>query len=305
MAAVVGESNGEIDMNGTKRNKIIYWTLTILVLLPTAGSGFPELFYQWPTRDSSNGSRSGIPTPLSAHGFVLSLAWDKGIKDRLAIHSIADEVNSTMKILVLGASGLVGKNVLAQALAHPAITSVVAPTRRPLVPHPKLTNPVSDRLELLLPDGVARGIDAVVCALGTTLGKAGSKEAFREVDYVLPLAFARSAHEQGSETFVLVSASVASVNSSFFYPRIKGELERDIERVGFKSLTIIRPSLIGGKREESRFAEGIALRLVSVFAPILPNRFHLNPAPIIAAAAVNAVTTAEPGRHFRDSGSLV
>ena len=210
-----------------------------------------------------------------------------------------------MKILVLGASGLVGKNVLAQALAHPAITSVVAPTRRPLVPHPKLTNPVSDRLELLLPDGGARGIDAVVCALGTTLGKAGSKEAFREVDYVLPLAFARSAHEQGSETFVLVSASVASVNSSFFYPRIKGELERDIERVGFKSLTIIRPSLIGGKREESRFAEGIALRLVSVFAPILPNRFHLNPAPIIAAAAVNAVTTAEPGRHFRDSGSLV
>src|SRR3984957_18471142 len=125
-----------------------------------------------------------------------------------------------MKMLLLGASGLVGKNVLAQALAHPAITSVVAPTRLPLAPHPKLTNRVSDRLGSLLSEGVASGVDAVVCALGTTIGKAGSKEAFREVDYVLPLAFARSAHEYGVEIFVLVSASVASVRSAMFYPRI-------------------------------------------------------------------------------------
>ena len=103
-----------------------------------------------------------------------------------------------MQILLLGATGLVGKNVLAQALAHSAITGVVAPTRQPLAPHPKLINPVSNRLESLL--GVTRGVDSVVCALGTTIGKAGSKEAFREVDYVLPLAFARSAREYGVET---------------------------------------------------------------------------------------------------------
>ena len=64
-----------------------------------------------------------------------------------------------MKILLLGSSGLVGKNVLAQALAHPAVISVVAPTRQPLAPHPKLTNPVSDHLESLLSEGVAWGID--------------------------------------------------------------------------------------------------------------------------------------------------
>jgi uncharacterized protein YbjT (DUF2867 family) len=210
-----------------------------------------------------------------------------------------------MKMLLLGASGLVGKNVLAQALAGPAITSVVAPTRRPLAPHPKLTNPVSDHLESLLPAGVAGGVDAVVCALGTTISKAGSKEAFREVDYVLPLAFARSAHEYGTETFVLVSASVASVSSAIFYPRIKGEIERDLEPVGFKSLTIIRPSLIGGERDEPRFREGIALRLMSIFAPILPKKFHVNPAPTIAAAILSAVTAAEPGLHFRYAESMV
>ena len=210
-----------------------------------------------------------------------------------------------MKILLLGASGLVGKNVLAQAFTHPAIANVVAPTRRPLAPHPKLINPVSDHLESLLSEGVAWGIDGVVCALGTTISKAGSKEAFRGVDYVLPLAFARSAHEQGAETFVLVSASVASVSSAIFYPRVKGEIERDIELVGFKSLTIVRPSLIGGEREEPRFREGIALRVMSLFAPILPKKFHVNPAPTIAAVCLGAITTAEPGRHFRYAESLV
>jgi uncharacterized protein YbjT (DUF2867 family) len=210
-----------------------------------------------------------------------------------------------MKILLLGASGLVGKNVLAQALAHPAVTSVVAPTRHSLAHHTKLINPVSDHLESLLSEGVASGIDGVVCALGTTISKAGSKEAFREVDYVLPLAFARSAHEHGAETFVLVSASVASISSTMFYPRIKGEIERDVELVGFKSLTIVRPSLIGGERDEPRLREGIALRLMSIFAPILPKKFHVNPAPTIAAAILDAVTTAEPGRHFRYAKSLV
>jgi uncharacterized protein YbjT (DUF2867 family) len=210
-----------------------------------------------------------------------------------------------MKLLLLGATGLVGKNVLAQALAHPAITSVVAPTRLPLAPHPKLVNPVSDRLESLLFEGVAQGADAVICALGTTIGKAGSKDAFREVDYVLPLAFARSAHGQGAETFVLVSASGASVSSPFFYARIKGEIERDIALVGFKSLTIVRPSLIGGEREDPRFLEGVALRLLKVLAPVLPKKFHVNPAPTIAAACLSAVRTSESGLHFRYPESLV
>jgi len=209
-----------------------------------------------------------------------------------------------MKILLLGASGLVGKNVLAQAFTHPAITSVVAPTRQPLAPHPKLTNPMSDRLESLLPGGVARGVDAIVCALGTTISKAGSREAFREVDYALPLAFARSAHEHGAQTFVLVSASVASVSSAMFYPRIKGEIERDIKLVGFKSLTIVRPNLIGGERDEPRFREGVAIRLMNIFAPILPKKFHVNPASTVAAASLSAATTAEPGLHFRCAEGL-
>ena len=98
-----------------------------------------------------------------------------------------------MKILILGATGLVGRSALAQAVTHPAVTQVIAPTRRPLPRSSKLTNPVSDQLELLLPEVPTWGLDAVICALGTTKGKSGSNEAFRQVDYVLPLAFARLA----------------------------------------------------------------------------------------------------------------
>jgi hypothetical protein len=90
-----------------------------------------------------------------------------------------------------------------------------------------------------------------------------------------------------------------------FYPRIKGEIERDIELLGFKSLTIVRPSLIGGERKEPRFIEGIAVRLMSIVAPILPKKLHVNPAPTIAAACLRAVTTAESGRHFWYPETLV
>jgi len=210
-----------------------------------------------------------------------------------------------MNILLLGATGLVGRNVLAQALANPAVTRVIAPTRRPVEPHSKLTNSVSDRLEALLCEGINQGIDGAVCCLGTTIKKAGSREAFRQVDYALPLKFARDAHEHGVDTFVLVSASTSSVNSAMFYSRIKGEVERDIRLVGFRSLTIVRPSLIGGQRDEPRLMEQVALRLLPVLAPILPKKLQINPADKIAVACLNAVIAGDPGVHIRNAESLV
>src|SRR5271156_5236346 len=210
-----------------------------------------------------------------------------------------------MKVLILGATGLVGQSTLVQAVTHPAITQVIAPTRTPLPPRSKLANPVAERLELLLSEVLTWEVDAVICALGTTSGKAGSKEAFRQVDYVLPLAFSRLAHQQGAETFALVSAIGASINSSFFYARTKGEVERDIKLVGFRSLTILRPGIIGGKRAESRFAEGVALGLSRILAPILPKKFHVNPAAKIAGALLDSITAAEPGCHYRYAESLV
>jgi uncharacterized protein YbjT (DUF2867 family) len=119
------------------------------------------------------------------------------------------------------------------------------------------------------------------------------------------LSFARLAHQAGTQNFALVSAIGASADSSFFYARVKGELERDVREIGFRSLTILRPGMIEGEREEFRFAETLALKLSHFLAPVLPKRFHVNPARKIAQVLVDAVATAEPGCHFRYSDSLV
>jgi uncharacterized protein YbjT (DUF2867 family) len=131
--------------------------------------------------------------------------------------------------------------------------------------------------------------------LGTTQAKAGSKEAFRYVDHELPIAFGKAAHAAGVETYAIVTAMGASEDSMSFYYRTKGELERGIKEIGFRSLTICRPSLIGGERNEARSAEGAALALARLLAPILPKKFHVNPADVIAAALLNAVIVAKTG----------
>src|SRR5246500_4564950 len=129
-----------------------------------------------------------------------------------------------MTVSMLGATGLVGSTVLKQALSQGAISEVVTPTRRPLAPQNKLVNPVNLRLDDLAPRVKSWGVDAAVCALGTTKAKGVSQEAFPYVDYTLPLVFAKAAHGASVETFALVSAIGAATNSMFFYARTKGEV---------------------------------------------------------------------------------
>jgi uncharacterized protein YbjT (DUF2867 family) len=200
-----------------------------------------------------------------------------------------------MKLLLLGATGLVGSRILKLALSNHASTEVIAPTRKPLAPSDRLVNAVGSRLEELVPLLMSYKPDAVICALGTTQAKAGSKEAFRYVDHELPITFGRAAHTAGVETYAIVTAMGASEDSMSFYYRTKGDVERDVKEIGFRSLTICRPSLIGGERNEVRRAEGMALALARLLAPILPKKFHVNPADVIAAALLNAVIVAKTG----------
>ncbi|MDW5266119.1 MULTISPECIES: NAD-dependent dehydratase [Acidobacteriaceae] len=210
-----------------------------------------------------------------------------------------------MKLLLLGATGLVGSRTLELALSNHAFSAVIAPTRKPLVPSERLVNPTTSHLEELIPNLMSNEPDAVICTLGTTQAKAGSKEAFRYVDYELPMLFGKAAHSAGIETCALVSAMGASPNSRSFYYRTKGEVERDIQQIGFRSLTICRPSLIAGKRNESRAAEGAALTLLRILAPVLPKKLHVNPAEVIASSLLQAVTVARVGCHWIYSAEMI
>ena len=207
-------------------------------------------------------------------------------------------------ILLLGGSGLVGGESLRIALNHNSVRRVVAPTRRPLPAHPRLVNPVSSNLESLLPDVAEWASESVICALETTRKKAGSEQALRQVDYELPLAFARAAWKAGAAAFAVVTSIGASPSSGLFYARTKGELERDLQTVGFQSLTILRPMFIEGERAEFRLGEAAVVVLAKTFAPLLPRSLRVSPVSTIAGALVDAVVEPHGGVRIISSREL-
>jgi len=203
---------------------------------------------------------------------------------------------SPFRLLLVGATGLVGRHVLALALADPRIGRVVAPSRRPLADHPRLQAPLVD-FERLPGQAEWWRADAVICTLGTTLRAAGSRAAFRRVDHDHPLAVARLARAHGTPTYVLTSAIGADAGSRLFYNRVKGEIERDLAAVGFESLTFARPGVIGGQREEFRLGERMLTATLDVMAPVLPRRWRPNPAPSIARELLEAAIQRPAGIH--------
>ena len=209
-----------------------------------------------------------------------------------------------MKLLIVGASGLVGSHVLQRALADERVSEVVAPSRRALAAHPKLFAPLVD-FDQLPSDADWWQADAVICALGTTMKLAGSKEAFRRVDHDYPNAVAKLARQHGTPTYVLNSAAGADAQSRFFYNRVKGELERDLAACGFSSLTYVRPGLISGPRQDFRLGERAAESVLKVFGPLLPKSWRANPADNIARALLEAAIVARPGVHVVRSEALV
>ena len=197
-------------------------------------------------------------------------------------------------LLILGATGLVGLQLLGQALAHPGVAQVVAPTRRALTPHPKLNNPIVDFDAL--PAAAWWQADAVLCALGTTLKQAGSQAAFQAVDQHLVLAGARATKEAGTPTFVLNSSLGADARARSFYLRVKGQAEDDLIALGFGSLTLVRPALLdGGPRPQARPAEAFGLWLVKAAAPVVPKRYRAVPTQAVARTMLECALAAKPG----------
>lgn len=198
------------------------------------------------------------------------------------------------RVLLVGATGLVGQSVLQQALAHPQVGQVIAPTRRLLPSHAKLTNPVVD-FEALPLNADWWAVDAVICTLGTTIKQAGSKAAFRRVDHDHPLQVAQIARQHGATAYALNSALGADAASKVFYSRTKGELERDLQALGYPSLTLIRPGLIGGARQDTRLGEQMGVTVSQWLRPLLPARYRVVPAERIAHHLLQAALACEPG----------
>ena len=206
-------------------------------------------------------------------------------------------------LLIAGATGLVGGRALVLALADRRIDHVVAPTRRALAGHPKLRNPVVD-FDRLPTDADWWSVDAAICALGTTRAAAGSADAFRRVDHDFVLDVAERVREHGATRFALVSSMGADALSRFLYTRTKGEVEDAVRRLCFASLTIARPGLLGGDREEFRPTERAAQILFRAAAPLLPARLRISPAEVVARALVEAVVAVRPGETIIEAAEF-
>lgn len=204
--------------------------------------------------------------------------------------------NAPVRVAVAGATGLVGRALLARLASDPRVGQVTALVRRrgalPAAVQPLVVDWARPDLGATLPS-----IDWAFCALGTTIKVAGSQAAFRAVDVDAVLAFATAARAAGASRFGLVSAMGADARSSVFYNRCKGEVEQALAAQGWPRLVIARPSLLLGERatlgQSARPAEALAQRLMPAVGWLIPKALRPIRAEAVAAALAEAV--AAPG----------
>lgn len=204
------------------------------------------------------------------------------------------------RVLITGATGLIGGHLLRMLIDEPQISHIVAATRRPISPMNKVTNPHDPQLSDALTQ-LTEPLDTVFCCLGTTMREAGSKEAFVLADYTLVVDTALTGLRLGAKHMLVVSAIGANSKSPFFYNRVKGEMEEALIAQQWPSLTIARPSMLLGHRESQRFNE-------SLFAPlfkIMPGKWKSIEAQDVAKAMLHeALKPSGEGVCILDSSQL-
>ncbi|WP_100658173.1 NAD(P)H-binding protein [Alteromonas flava] len=184
-------------------------------------------------------------------------------------------MTSDKTAIVLGATGLVGRVLTQQLLADPRYANVTVLVRKPLSraqfvdPANKLQPVVIDFEQLQDYQGYFT-VDHVYCCLGTTLKQAGSKAGFRRVDFEYVHVAAQLARAQRAKGFVWISSVGADAKSSNFYLRVKGELENAIMSMPQLShAAAVRPSLLLGERNDTRYAEALGIWAGKLFGPLM------------------------------------
>lgn len=201
-------------------------------------------------------------------------------------------------ILLAGATGLTGEHLLDRLLNERTVERVLAPSRRPLAAHPRLENPVGELADLL--PQLGGPVDTAFCCLGSTIRQAGSQEAFRAIDLDLVVAVGRRARELGARHYLVISALGADRGSSVFYNRVKGEMEDALRDQGWPQLTLARPSLLLGPRQEFRLGERLAAPLMR----LIPGKYRGIEACTLARALWRLALETGEGTRVVESDEL-
>lgn len=201
---------------------------------------------------------------------------------------------SIKSAIVIGATGLVGRELLKQLNQIESCEKITAIVRHEDVELKSLKKVQQFILDdfLLLNDEDANGYSHAFSCLGTTLKKAGSKQNFYNVDYEMNAHFA-DLFETTDTHYLLISAMGANAQSKIFYNKVKGELENHIQSLNLKYVSILRPSLLLGERQEQRTLEDMTQKLYQRFSHLVPNTFKYKPvtAEQVAHTMVDAART--------------
>ncbi|MCE5170091.1 NAD(P)H-binding protein [Paenibacillus profundus] len=210
--------------------------------------------------------------------------------------------------LVVGATGLVGRELVRKLAEDAQVHKLIALVRRmpeqgeaSWFEHAKLEWHVVNYDQLEASRQSFLGVDELFCCLGTTIKKAKSREAFRRVDYEYPLEAAKLAAEAGAKRMYVITAMGADPRSNVFYSRTKGEVEAALSGLPYDSIYFFRPSLLLGDRNERRTGEqwgAIAMRLLDPIFKLGPlKQYRAIPASVVAEGMVAAAKQPQPGVH--------
>ena len=206
--------------------------------------------------------------------------------------------------LLAGATGLIGGQLLDLLLTNDRYSHVIAISRKPLkISHSKLRNIVAD-VTSLEQHKAQLAADDVFCCLGTTMGQAKTKEAFKQVDFDYPVLLAKLSRERGAKQYLLVSALGANKASVIFYNRVKGLTEEAIASIGFESYHILRPSLLVGPRTEHRAGEDAAKWFYRVFGVLIPKQYKAIESIKVARSMLVFAKQDKRGNFVHDSNAL-
>ena len=171
-----------------------------------------------------------------------------------------------MKAVILGSTGLIGSSLLKLLISSTEYTHITSFVRKKSDIIPSKLKEINTDFSDLSKYKTEFECDSVFITLGTTIKKAGSPEKFREVDYTFVLEAGKLAKESNSKALLMVTSMGADPNSSVFYSRVKGEIERDTKSLGLNSLLIFQPSLLLGNRNEFRLGEKIGEFVGNLFS---------------------------------------
>jgi uncharacterized protein YbjT (DUF2867 family) len=206
--------------------------------------------------------------------------------------------------LIIGSTGLIGRQLLESLLLNAQYDKVIAIARAPIdIQNAKLVLVITElnQLESQKEKMVA---DDIFCCLGTTMKVAKSKEAFKAVDFDAPIALAKIAKQNGAKQFLLISALGANKNSSIFYNRIKGEVEEQLDNLQFQTTHILRPSLLTGNRNEERAGEKAAHYFYKLFGKLIPLKYKAIDSAKVATAMNTLANASFSGKSIHESDSL-